>query len=67
MWVGNESGRRYNRDGHVYNFVSQTDNIVRTRKRPSELWLVFLKRKSRFASKEEGGFGASRKVDLHRR
>ena len=36
-------------------FVSQTGNIPRTRKRPSELWLVFLKRKSRSASKEEGG------------
>jgi len=47
--------------------MSQTVNIARTRKHPSELWLVFLKRKSRFASKEEGGFGASRKVDLHRR
>jgi len=28
---------------------------VRTRKHPSELWLVFLKRKLRSASKGEGG------------
>jgi len=62
MRVRNESGCRYNRDGHVYNFVSQTDNIARTRKRLSELWLVFLKRKLRFASKEEGGLAHQRRL-----
>jgi len=42
--------------------MSQTDNIARTHKRLSELWLVFLKRKSRFVSKEEGGLVRQRRL-----
>ena len=53
LWNGseNESEHRYNGRSHVYNFVSQMDNIVKMHEHLSELWLVFLNRKSRFASK----------------
>ena len=42
--------------------MSQTDIIARMHKHPSELWLVFLKRKARFASKEEGGLAHQRRL-----
>jgi len=42
--------------------MSQTDKIPRTRERPSELWLVFLNRKSRSASKKEGGLAHQRRL-----
>ena len=42
--------------------MSRTDKIPRTRERPSELWLVFLNRKSRFASKKEGGLAHQRRL-----
>ena len=38
------------------------NNIARTRKCLSELWLVFLIRKSRSASKEEGGLAHQRRL-----
>ena len=38
------------------------DKIPRTRERLSELWLVFLNRKSRSASKEEGGLAHQRRL-----
>ena len=42
--------------------MSQTDKIPRTCERPSELWLVFLNRKSRSASKKEGGLAHQRRL-----
>ena len=42
--------------------MSRTDKILRTRERPSELWLVFLNRKSRSASKKEGGLAHQRRL-----
>jgi len=42
--------------------MSQTDKIPRICKRPSELWLVFLNRKSRSASKKEGGLAHQRRL-----
>jgi len=42
--------------------VSSTDKIPRTRKHPSELWLVFLNRKLRSASKKEGGLAHQRRL-----
>jgi len=42
--------------------MSQTDKIPRTHERPSELWLVFLNRKSRSASKKEGGLAHQRRL-----
>ena len=36
--------------------------IPRMRERPSELWLVFLNRKSRSASKKEGGLAHQRRL-----
>jgi len=42
--------------------MSRTDKIPRTRERPSELWLVFLSRKLRFASKREGGLADQRRL-----
>jgi len=42
--------------------MSQTDKIPRTRERPSELWLVFLNRKLRSASKKEGGLVHQRRL-----
>ena len=42
--------------------MSQTDKIPRTRERPSEQWLVFLNRKSRSASKKEGGLAHQRRL-----
>ena len=38
------------------------DKILRTCKHPSELWLVFLNRKSRSASKKEGGLVHQRRL-----
>ena len=46
---------------YVYKFVSRTDKIPRTRERPSELWLVFLNRKLRSASKK-GGLAYQRRL-----
>ena len=43
-------------------FVSSTDKIPRTHECPSELWLVFLNRKSRSASKKEGGLACQRRL-----
>ena len=42
--------------------MSRTDKIPRTHERPSELWLVFLIRKSRSASKKEGGLAHQRRL-----
>ena len=42
--------------------MSRTDKIPRTRERPSELWLVFLNRKLRSASKKEGGLTHQRRL-----
>ena len=42
--------------------MSQTDNIARTREHLSELWLVFLNRKSRSASKRDGGLAHQRRL-----
>ena len=38
------------------------DKILRTHEHPSELWLVFLNRKSRSASKREGGLAHQRRL-----
>ena len=46
----------------MYKFVSRTDKILRAHERPSELWLVFLNRKSRSASKKEGGLAHQRRL-----
>ena len=42
--------------------MSRTDKILRTCECPSELWLVFLNRKLRFASKKEGGLAHQRRL-----
>jgi len=42
--------------------VSRTDKIPRTHEHLSELWLVFLNRKSRSASKKEGGLAHQRRL-----
>ena len=42
--------------------MSRTDKIPRTRERSSELWLVFLNRKLRSASKKEGGLAHQRRL-----
>ena len=42
--------------------MSQTDKIPSTREHSSELWLVFLNRKSRSASKKEGGLAHQRRL-----
>ena len=42
--------------------MSRTDKIPRTCEHPSELWLVFLDRKSRSASKKEGGLVHQRRL-----
>ena len=42
--------------------MSSTDKIPRMHKHPSELWLVFLNRKSRSASKKEGGLVHQRRL-----
>ena len=42
--------------------MSQTDKIPRMRERPSELWLSFLNRKARSASKKEGGLAHQRRL-----
>jgi len=38
------------------------DKILRTHECPSELWLVFLNRKARSASKKEGGLAHQRRL-----
>jgi len=38
------------------------DKILRMHEHPSELWLVFLNRKSRSASKKEGGLAHQRRL-----
>jgi len=42
--------------------MSQTDKILRMHERLSELWLVFLNRKSRSTSKKEGGLAHQRRL-----
>ena len=42
--------------------MNRTDKIPRTHERLSELWLVFLNRKSRSASKKEGGLAHQRRL-----
>jgi len=42
--------------------MSQTDKIPRTHERLSELWLSFLNRKARSASKKEGGLAHQRRL-----
>ena len=46
----------------MYKLVSRTDKIPRMHERPSELWLVFLNRKLRSASKKEGGLTHQRRL-----